>query len=500
MAISGPQAIRSLDNAIRDIRVEESRIAKLLSRSTERTAKLNETKASLIKQLANIYLDKNISKQLSSDLSIAQNQAHKVLEKHDVNLNRFEKSLKKLDAQIAQNAVLRRQELNKIDDAQNELKTLSEKIKKQISSDETYSKLQKKLHELEKIAKESMDKTLLSEKDKEQKGAPYRNDILFMYLWNKKFGTTNYKASLLTRFFDKKIAALVRYHDARPNFSMLNEIPIRLREHANYQASLVLKAEEEIDTLEIQAIDKAGGKPFRQKLIKAQEDLVKIDEKMLELEDERDEETQNYRALAQGREPAFEKASQILTQSLEHQDILALIRMANNTTTNEDNNIVNQLEDINTLILDEKPESKQLKSRLKTLTNRRRELEDIEYEFKKSRFDDPRSIFKKDSLTGSLLSEFLAGAISGAVYWRQWQNNQSWRAGSSDWGGGIGLPRSGRRSRGASPWGSSKTGSSPWGNSSRSSSGSFSRPRRSSSRSGSRGSRTGGGFKTGGGF
>ncbi|MCF6343435.1 MAG: hypothetical protein L3J15_01990, partial [Devosiaceae bacterium] len=120
-------------------------------------------------------------------------------------------------------------------------------------------------------------------------------------------------------------------------------------------------------------------------------------------------------------------------------------------------------------------------------------------EFKKSRFDDPRSSFSKDSLTGSLLSEFLSGAISAAIYWQQFQGSQSWRSGTSDWGSGFGLPRTRKSSRGSS---------SPWGSTSRSG-GEFSRPSRSrrgssrpsrGSRSGSSGSRKSGGFKTGGGF
>ena len=107
-----------------------------------------------------------------------------------------------------------------------------------------------------------------------------------------------------------------------------------------------------------------------------------------------------------------------------------------------------------------------------------------------------------DHRAGDLLNELWGGAITAGSYWNAWQKSQRWRPGTTDWGGGVGLPRSGRAyppgSRGPTgfSWPSSPGG--PWGGGgSRGSGGSggFSRPR-----TGSRGNRTGGGFKTGGGF
>ena len=54
------------------------------------------------------------------------------------------------------------------------------------------------------------------------------------------------------------------------------------------------------------------------------------------------------------------------------------------------------------------------KARLKTLAARRRELEDIQYEFKKQGFDNPRSTFREDKLVGDLLNDFLRGGITAA--------------------------------------------------------------------------------------
>src|SRR5262249_9732775 len=60
------------------------------------------------------------------------------------------------------------------------------------------------------------------------KRKPYEDDPLFMYLWNKKHGQVEGNSGSLVRFFDRKVARLVGYQDARANFAMLQEIPTRL--------------------------------------------------------------------------------------------------------------------------------------------------------------------------------------------------------------------------------------------------------------------------------
>jgi hypothetical protein len=218
------------------------------------------------------------------------------------------------------------------------------------------------------------------------------------------------------------------------------------------------------------------------------------------------------RQLAQGSDPAFEAALAAFAEGLAREDIKTLLAEARRTQTAQDDTLVAQIDDTRAKVREEDVETRDQKERLKTLATRRRELEDIQYEFKKARYDDPRSTFREDDLVGDLLNDFLRGGITAASYWEQWRRSQNWTSGTSDWGGGIGLPRNGRNpwpqgggfswpdnsfgggsGGGSSPWGRGPTGGG-WGRPS-SGGGGFSRPR-----TGSSGARRGGGFKTGGGF
>src|SRR5690606_24262257 len=114
-----------------------------------------------------------------------------------------------------------------------ELKALADTVRPQLAADPAFAQKLTAAKELAAIAAESLRKTTQAEADREQKGRPYRDDPLFMYLWEAGYGTRSYRANNLVAWLDGKVAALIGFPEARPNFSMLNEIPLRLREHAD---------------------------------------------------------------------------------------------------------------------------------------------------------------------------------------------------------------------------------------------------------------------------
>ena len=97
------------------------------------------------------------------------------------------------------------------------------------------------------------EKAARSEEEKLQKGEAYRNDRLFMYLWRRDFGLPGYRAWPLARWLDGKVARLIGFADARANYDRLNEIPERLREHADG-----LKAAAEAEFQALRDLDSAA--------------------------------------------------------------------------------------------------------------------------------------------------------------------------------------------------------------------------------------------------
>ena len=518
MTLSGPEALKSMDDALRDIRREEDEIARRLARSAELVTKFRNTESELFRQLAQVRLDPATQAELEGRLSQAELKARELLDRHGADLSAVEGELKTLDKQIAALATERGEQARAVTAAETELKAIADRVAADTARDPTYAAKRQAAEALAAVAEESLSKTRQAEADKEEKGKPYRDDPLFMYLWERGYGTRNYRQNNLIRYLDGLVAGLVGFPEARANFAMLNEIPMRLREHAERQEQIADAAEAEVVALEKAAVDAGGGKPARLRLEAAQARIAEIDAQMVVLEDRRDEQLKQQRDLAQGSDPAFSAAVSGLAEALGREDIQQLLAQARVTQTGQDDTIVKQIDEIRQRAAEEDTDSREQRNRLKTLAARRRELEDIQYEFKKQGFDTAGSRFGDDKLVGDILNDFLRGGISAADYWGQWQRSQSWtqqqrrRSGRNDrndpWGGsgggggfqwpdssfGGGGGGSSRRSGGGGGFGGS------WGK--LPSGGGFSRPRQSPSpggfRTGSSGSS--GGFKTGGGF
>ena len=519
MSLSGPEALRSLDEALRDVRREEDEIAKRLARSAELVTKMREQEGELLSQLAQVRLDPATQAELRGQISAAEVKARQMLKTHGEDLSASESRLKALDTEIAA-AIAERTRLQ--DDAtrrNDELKALSDRVRPQLQSDPVFAQKLAATKQLADIAAESLRKTTQAEADREQKGRPYRDDPLFMYLWNTGYGTRTYRAKNLVAWLDGIIANMIGFPEARPNFAMLNEIPLRLREHAERQHQNAQSASDELTALESEAIDRAGGKAAREAMDKVTADIAALDERVVQLQDQRDDALKGQRELAQGNDSAFAAAIKGFAETLGREDLRTLLAEARETRTGQDDTIVAQIDDVRQRVKQEDEETLDQKQRLKTLAARRRELEDIQYEFKKQGFDNPRSSFGKDDLVGDLLNDFLRGGISAANYWEQWQHSQRWSGPRDDWNFdkrfGDADDRNGSTRR-DNPWGNvswpdnSFAGGSgrkgyggpgggwgriSFGNKGGSGGTTFSRPR-----TGSSGTRTGGGFKTGGGF
>jgi hypothetical protein len=521
MSLSGPDALRSLEEALRDVRREEDELAKRLAKSAELVAKIQQSESELFRQLATVRLDPSTQADLTGRLTRAEEQARETLKKHQSALSAAEDNLQKHDAELVRLAAERNELVAKVATYETQLKEIAARVAGDVTKNPDYGTKLKAAEELRHIAEEAMRKTTQAEADREQKGRPYRDDPLFMYLWERGYGSRNYRANNLIMWLDGIVAGLVGYPEARPNFAMLNEIPLRLREHAERQQEKAVAAMAVVTALQEAAVDAAGGKPIRDSHKAANERIAAIDAETVKLEDARDDAAKAQRELAQG-DSAFAGAVSGLVESLGRVDIQTLLADARATHTAEDDAIVKQIDDARARAQEEEAETRDQKARLKTLAARRRELEDIQYEFKKQGYDDPHSTFREDNLVGDLLTDFLRGGITAATYWDYWRKSQNWSGGYNPWNAGDDDRRSRKTrrddddddddGRSNSPWGGAfewpdtsfggggKRNGGNWGRlpgGFGGGSGGFSRPRGGGSFGGG-GFRTGGSFKTGG--
>lgn len=419
MSITGPEALTAIEEALRDIRREEDEALHRLARGVELMTKLRTQEAELFRQLC-----ADGAAPVASDmLAAAARKAEIALGAHDESLALTDVRIGALDEEIAATAATRATLRAEAARHEADLRALAETVRPGLGSNRSYAEAIEQAREAAAIAEESLRKTAQAEADREHNGRSYRDDPLFMYLWEKAYGTKTYRANVLGAWLDGKLAALSGYDAARSNFSLLNDIPLRLRQHAERRQDAARAAAREVAAFERTAIDAAGGKATREAMEALLDEMRADDDQIVRLQDQRDEALKAQRDLAQGNEAGFATAVSELQAALTRPELPALLSGARGSIANS--TVVHQIEDVRQRVHEQDLEVREEKARLKILAARRRELEDIQYELKAQGYDGPRARFARDDLTGEVLNDFLRGEISAAQYWQHWRDSRS---------------------------------------------------------------------------
>jgi hypothetical protein len=427
-ALSGVQMLHGLDDALRDVRREEDELARRLARNVELTIKLRQTEGELMRRLAAGALEPEVRAALSGSLTQAEVEARTVLERHGTELEAAQQALSALDQRIAALDAERAELRSTADKAQRRLDAIAERLDAAPAEGNSRVAVREGATRARRMAMDVQHKMRQADADRELKGRPFRDDRLFMYLWERGYGTDAYRGGALTARLDAWVASMIGYEKARRTFAMLAEIPARLASHAEALRQQADEAEAELRRLERGAVDEAGGRADREALEQAGVRIAEIDAEVVLLEDERDEAARRRRELAQGSEPPLSSAFAALADALGREDVRTLLRQGR---TSGDIGLVRQIDELRGRASDEESDARDLRARLRTLATRRRELEDIRYEFKRQGFDESRSGFGEARLASEMLNDFLRGGIGAAEYWGRIRRSQKWSEGGA---------------------------------------------------------------------
>jgi len=443
MSISGPQALAALDEALRDLRREEDDILRKLMRGLERLAKLRDTETELLRQLAGLQLAADPAAALTGAVARTTSTLRAVLETRGREMAAAGQRRRQIETALAERRAERAAALADVDHLQQALRALGPRIGSAITRTGDYEQQRLEAAAQAAIAAAAWARSRQAGIDREARGRPFRDDPLFGYLWDRNFGTADYKANALTRLLDSWLASLIRFEAARSDYILLEGLPGRLTAEAEAQAARAAIAQDRLDAIEESAIEAVGGGDLlvSMKAVKAR--LLELDAELSRLEVERAALVATQTGLLAIDDAAFGHAVAALLKALGSSDLAALVT-ALRAHPDVDDAFATQLDDVRLRFAEEQADARDLRARLATLAERRLALEGLEHELKARQLDDPRALFHDAGLVGPRLDSFLVGETDAKIYLEQWLDARAWSAGVGEWGGGIGLPHHGR--------------------------------------------------------
>lgn len=483
--LSGARTLQQLDQGLSSVRAEVNRVDHELNQVSLAQHANRHAQAQSLQALAEIRLDELSGETFTGDLEAADQRALALLEERQQAWDMLENDITTAAQALDELENKRAAQQAGVSERAQAIIDCEQRIQGELEEDAGYQEQLQAARKLDSIAAGAEQKAEQAEQDRQEKGRPYEENELFMYLWRRKYGTPDYDAGPLTRYLDRWVEGLCDYDEYRVNYWTLLEIPKRLQSHAETARSHSESALDELAALETIKAQEAGLPALQDDHARAQATLDGIDDRIEQQEEAHNQLLKQRTAFAEARDTYMMQSLQALGNALSSKSLLELNDAAHKTISEQDNRVVRELADLREQHNDLEEELRDHRSMHEAKHARLQEFEQLRRRFKLRRFDDVRSGFGNEGLITTMLGQFLTGLVNSNELWRVLERHQRHRDVGAwpDFGsGGLGLPKSRR-----SPWHFPKgRGGLPGG---------FRLPR-----SGGWRSRGGGGFRTGGGF
>lgn len=463
MIITGRDALSSLENAISGVRTNESRLTQVLSSAAAEAERLRAQLAESFRALALVRLDTLMRNQAVGELDAAERRALELMRAHKSKLDQILIRCGGAQSALVQAEALHREKTAVVEQAREPIAWMQERVAAESRTDPAWQAQHAATQKAIEIAQAADEKARQSEADLDAKRKPYEADPLFMYLWNRKFGTAEYKAGNFVRYWDRKVAQLVGFDTARPNYKLLNEIPVRLREHAKALLARVDAEDKALAAIERAALVKAGIEPLEATLAKAlgelksaSDALTKAQQAMTALDEER------TKLQSDGDRKAHEDALGVLTQAIAQENLQTMYQEARQTATPEDDRLVQKIEQTQGAIARAESEVARIREEARDVARKRGELESVRDRMRSSRYDRPNSQFEING--PDVLSGVIGGILGGVLQSRElWDLLEKSHRKRRDWDDDDDDDRDddddddGGERGGRGPWGSSRS-------------------------------------------
>ncbi|MEM6809236.1 MAG: hypothetical protein AAF350_09505 [Pseudomonadota bacterium] len=446
---SGRELLQAIEGALGESRTAFRALDLEMQRRSAALGRTRGREASLYRQLAALRLADVADGEFGESMSRAERQAAAILDRRDASAAELNTRIDAAEAELAGHETEREGAATTRDEAALALDALLDDVDTKLSANPDYQQRVADVQQAIETAANAAAKTAEVEARRDDKRQPFDADPLFVYLWARRYGTPDYRANLIARFFDRLVARHVRYEPARRKYYALTEIPRRLRAHTARMEAAAETAAESLSDFERDADLAAGAEPVEDALEAAQARCDGIDATIEANESALNTLYAERDAFAEARDPHWAEAMALLDKAMRAEPIGELRREALMTPAIEDDDLVDSLE----ALLEQQEElGGYLEDHRDLHAKRARRVDSlsaIRRRYKSKRFDSPHSRIRDRREIEDMLAGFLAGLVTSDGLWRAIRHAQRFKRPPKTTSGGlprgvkIRFPRSG---------------------------------------------------------
>jgi chromosome segregation ATPase len=417
MALKGKSVCNTIEEKLNYLKDQSNDISSNLSSTENKINSLVITREEYFGTLAKIYLPELDAESIKSTITSMQSNVQSIFMAK-------QKHRKELEAKIDEhykNKEVLNNELSKvtakIDDAKTKRDTLKEEALGLLHADETYKSTVEEATGLHDRVAHNTQRLEEMTAEVKQKLPAFETDKLFQYLLGRNFGTASYIGSGLAKTLDEWAAKKSNYLENKKSYDILNSMP-------NLMSVLLDSRKEKLEKLV--AIGKDLEQTYSDKtgltaIVKTGKALAEKRSKILAQIDENDslytQYSQDMKGHASTKDEYHVQAVQELKGYLQGQDLTDLKKKARETPSDVDDGIVDKIENVDSLILQNKSAAKELHKTHDAITEKYDALNGLLSKYRREDYDDSDSMFKSGLDIDDLLTQFLAGKILADNIW-----------------------------------------------------------------------------------
>jgi len=419
--ISGREALGVIQRTIAEEKARSQELEVRLDASSQAALQIDQRRAQLLRELARWRvgaLADGATLGAVERLDAADRRVLATLDRRAAAVAALERSAAALAARQTERAAERERRADLAERASAVVDEAEAATQARLAADPAYVRVRDDARAAERVAIHADQKATTAEEELAAKGHTYEADPLFAYLWRRRYGTPAYRAWPLTRWLDGKVARLIGYEGSRRNYQRLQELPLRLREHAERVGTEADDALTSLASLDAAARERDGIPALEAARERA---TAAVDEVGAELERGEEE----LRAIrdqldrsARGEDPDYLEAVGALAAELDGVALQTLRQQAVATPYPEDDAIVARLLELERERVAAASTLAELREAAVRHRARTTDLERVRIDFTRRRYDQPDTAFPDAAMIATLLAQLLNGAMTRDALWR----------------------------------------------------------------------------------
>ncbi len=445
--IRGIETLAELEGTIRSIRAD------VTSLDTEKEALFAASQENkrqqlkILERIAQLHFEALTEGKDEAGYTTKDYRIDEVLSQRQDAFERLKRKIGTLSKNIDDKEQARTQTHHALEETLTRLAHVQQKVQTALKNDPRYQEQFEKTANAKEIAQSTAKKAKESIQSYREKMQPFEQDMLFWYLWQRHYGTSQYNSQGLSRLLDGWVATLSNYESNRTTYWTLSHIPERLEKHAEHKEERYQNELKKLIMLEKAESEAQGMKDVKKEVQQKQKIVDGLDADIASLEQDLDEALEEQKHYLQEKDTYARQITKLIESVLSRYGAKNIYEIAKKTAMVQDDTLAMELRTLEQKAQKLQEQMNQNRERYDAQLKALRETEALRRRFKASRYDDIHSGFDNNVGMGTVLGEILGGALSNAGAWERMSRHQ--RPMNSGWLSDFG---SGSFSQADSPW------------------------------------------------